>query len=167
MTVRADGTPGTREPVLANPIEHHVESFGQHSPKVRLVAVDMDCTERPYQVGVSGTRSAPQLATSQLAQQDERLADGAGSADDKKLLPLLNPRVAMQQLVGGHPDQYQCSHFRGVQRRVDDGEFGSLERGVLRVGPDHRQVRDTLSDGRRGHALAELDDLTDEVVTKD
>jgi hypothetical protein len=47
----------------------------------------MDCTERPYEVGVSRTRRAPQLATGQLAEQDERLADGTGSADDKKLLP--------------------------------------------------------------------------------
>jgi hypothetical protein len=45
--------------------------------------------------------------------------------------------------------------------------LAGLERAVLRVGSGHCQVRNTLSDGRRDHALAELHDLTDEVVTKD
>jgi len=88
-------------------------------------------------------------------------------SDDQKLLTLLNARDSMQELVGGHPAQYQRGRFGGVERGVDEDDLVGLQRAVLRVGSGHCQVGNALSDGPRSHAMPKLHDLTDEIVAKD
>ena len=81
--MRSDGLPGPGEPSLTDAVECHVKPARQGLPVVSPLTVQMSCSQRPNQVGVSRPRGTPHLATRQLAEHDERLADSTGRADDQ------------------------------------------------------------------------------------
>ncbi len=82
-------------------------------------------------------------------------------------LASLHAGGAVQELVRRHPAQDQRGRLRRVDARRHAGQVVGAQRAVGGVRAEHRHVGHAVADPKAFHAIADLIDLPDDVVSHD
>jgi hypothetical protein len=85
---------------------------------------------------------------------------------DEHALASLNSGSAVQKLVCGRPAQDQRGRLRGVNTRRDATEVVGAKSTIGYIGSDDRHVSHTISNLKALHAIAELIDLPDDIISQ-
>jgi len=78
----------------------------------------------------------------------------------------LHPGRPVEELVRGRPAQDQRGRLRRVEARRHAGQAVSPERAICGVRPDHRQIGHAVPNLKAAHAIAELIDFPDDIISQ-
>ena len=111
-------------------------------------------------------RGAPQLEAGQPAEGEQRLTDGAGGPMHENALAPLRTGHPVEELVRGRPAQDQRGRLRRVEARRHAGQAVSPKRPIGGVRTDHRQIGHAVANLKAAHAIAELIDFPDHIISE-
>jgi hypothetical protein len=151
--------------VLADAVENDVEPARDHTREVFALVIDRRAAQLADQRCMLAARRAPQFEAGQPAEDEQRLTDCAGGSMHEHMLASLHVSRAMQELICGHPAQDQRRGLGRVDVRRHTRQVVRAERSISCVRSDHRHVGDAVANLEVAHAIAELVDFPDDVIT--